>query len=54
MYDRLANAALLAHARSDVERIYAGKQPDRHAMTQDEINALLGGARTARASASCG
>ena len=41
VYDRLANPALLAHARADAERIYAGKQPDRHALTQDEINALL-------------
>ena len=41
VYDRLANPALLAHARPDAERIYAGKQPDRHALTQDEINALL-------------
>ena len=41
VYDRLANAALLAHARPDAERIYAGKEPDRHALTQDQINALL-------------
>ncbi len=41
VYDRLANAALLAHVRADAERIYAGKEPDRHALTQDEINALL-------------
>jgi uroporphyrinogen III methyltransferase/synthase len=41
VYDRLANPALLVHARSDAERIYAGKQPDRHALTQDEINAVL-------------
>jgi uroporphyrinogen III methyltransferase/synthase len=41
VYDRLANPALLAHARDDAERIYAGKQPDRHALTQDQINALL-------------
>ncbi len=41
VYDRLANPALLAHARADAERIYAGKEPDRHALTQDQINALL-------------
>ncbi len=41
LYDRLANAALLRHARKDADLIYAGKMPDRHTMTQDEINALL-------------
>ncbi|MDP9238819.1 MAG: uroporphyrinogen-III C-methyltransferase [Chloroflexota bacterium] len=41
VYDRLANPALLAHARADAELIYAGKLPDRHTLTQDEINALL-------------
>ena len=41
VYDRLANPALLAHARGDAERIYAGKLPDRHTLSQDEINALL-------------
>ena len=41
VYDRLANPALLTHARTDAERIYAGKEPNRHALTQDEINTLL-------------
>jgi uroporphyrinogen III methyltransferase/synthase len=41
IYDRLANPALLAHARPDAKLIYAGKLPDRHTLTQDEINALL-------------
>ena len=41
VYDRLANAALLAHARADAERIYAGKESDRHALTQNQINDLL-------------
>ena len=41
IYDRLANPALLRHARADAELIYAGKLPDRHTLTQDEINALL-------------
>ena len=39
--DRLANPALLRHARVGAELIYAGKLPDRHTLTQDEINALL-------------
>jgi uroporphyrinogen III methyltransferase/synthase len=41
VYDRLANPALLAHARPDALLIYAGKLPDRHTLTQDEINAAL-------------
>jgi uroporphyrinogen III methyltransferase/synthase len=41
VYDRLANPALLDHARADAGRIYVGKMPDRHTLTQDEINALL-------------
>ncbi|MEX2226593.1 MAG: uroporphyrinogen-III C-methyltransferase [Dehalococcoidia bacterium] len=41
VYDRLANPALLQHARADAELIYAGKLPDRHTLSQDEINALL-------------
>jgi uroporphyrinogen III methyltransferase/synthase len=41
VYDRLANPALLSLARAGAELIYVGKTPDRHTMTQDEINALL-------------
>ena len=41
VYDRLAHPRLLDYARPDAERIYVGKQADRHAMTQDNINALL-------------
>ncbi|MDO7785986.1 uroporphyrinogen-III C-methyltransferase [Desulforamulus aquiferis] len=41
VYDRLASPRLLSYARHGVERIYVGKSPDRHAMTQDEINHLL-------------
>ncbi len=41
VYDRLAHPALLDYARTDAERVYVGKQADRHAMTQDNINALL-------------
>ena len=41
VYDRLATPALLRHARADADLIYAGKLPNRHTLTQDEINALL-------------
>ncbi len=41
VYDRLANPKLLVHAPRSAEMIYVGKQPDRHTLTQDEINALL-------------
>jgi uroporphyrinogen III methyltransferase/synthase len=41
LYDRLANAALLAYAGEGAELIDAGKTAGRHALTQDEINALL-------------
>jgi uroporphyrinogen III methyltransferase / synthase len=41
VYDRLANPALLGHAREGAQLVYAGKMPDRHALSQDEINALL-------------
>jgi uroporphyrinogen III methyltransferase/synthase len=41
VYDYLVNPALLEHARSDTEIIYAGKVASAHTLTQDEINALL-------------
>jgi uroporphyrinogen III methyltransferase/synthase len=41
VYDRLANPALLRHAPAGAEMVYAGKMPDRHTLSQDEINALL-------------
>jgi uroporphyrinogen III methyltransferase/synthase len=41
VYDRLANPALLRHARAGAELIFAGKSPERHTRSQDEINALL-------------
>ena len=41
VYDALANPALLDHARPEAERIYVGKIADRHALPQQEINALL-------------
>ncbi len=39
--DHLANPEMLGWARPDVEIIYAGKQAGKHALKQDQINALL-------------
>ncbi|WP_232695631.1 uroporphyrinogen-III C-methyltransferase [Brevibacillus daliensis] len=41
VYDRLASPRLLAYAKPDVELIYCGKLPDRHTLTQEEINQVL-------------
>ncbi len=41
VYDRLASPALVADAPATCERIFAGKEADHHALTQDEINAVL-------------
>jgi uroporphyrinogen III methyltransferase/synthase len=41
VYDRLLNPALLDHAPPTAERVFAGKSPERKAMTQDEINDFL-------------
>ncbi|SFG01835.1 uroporphyrinogen-III synthase [Desulfotomaculum arcticum] len=41
VYDRLASPRLLDYRRPDAEIIFAGKQPDRHTLTQSEINELL-------------
>ncbi len=41
VYDRLCNPRLLQFARPDAELIYAGKRPDRHSLSQDEINQTL-------------
>jgi uroporphyrinogen III methyltransferase / synthase len=41
VYDYLSNADFLRMARADAERIYAGKKARDHALTQDEINALI-------------
>ncbi|MEO8394483.1 MAG: uroporphyrinogen-III C-methyltransferase, partial [Chloroflexota bacterium] len=41
IYDRLAPHALLSEARPDAELIDAGKQPTKHRLNQDDINALL-------------
>jgi uroporphyrinogen III methyltransferase/synthase len=41
VYDHLANPEMLGWARDDAEIIYAGKEGAKHALKQDEINALL-------------
>lgn len=41
IYDALANAQLLEDARPDAERIFVGKERDRHTLIQEEINRLL-------------
>ena len=41
LYDRLVAPAIIDLVRKDAERIYVGKQRDRHTLTQEEINALL-------------
>lgn len=41
IYDYLANPELLRHVPATAERIYAGKTAGRHAMKQEETNALL-------------
>lgn len=41
VYDRLVSAAVLDLARRDARRIYAGKERDRHALPQEDINQLL-------------
>ena len=41
IYDYLCNPEMLAWARNDAEKIYAGKSGANHALSQDEINALL-------------
>lgn len=40
-YDRLAPDAARTLCADDCEQVYVGKLPDRHALSQDEINALL-------------
>ena len=40
-YDRLSPPAALAVCSPDAEQVYVGKLPDRHALSQDEINELL-------------
>jgi uroporphyrin-III C-methyltransferase/precorrin-2 dehydrogenase/sirohydrochlorin ferrochelatase len=41
VYDRLVPDAILAQGRRDARRIYVGKAPGNHALSQDAINALL-------------
>ncbi len=41
VYDRLAHPSLLGHAPERAERIFVGKEAQRHALPQPEINALL-------------
>jgi uroporphyrinogen III methyltransferase/synthase len=41
IYDRLIGAELLNSVRSDAEKIFVGKEAARHALPQDDINALL-------------
>lgn len=41
LYDRLADPALLHHARPKAKLIYVGKAPGCHSKSQAEINALL-------------
>jgi len=41
VYDHLANPEMLGWAREDAEITYAGKRAGEHALSQDEINALL-------------
>ena len=41
VYDRLADPRIVALAPASAERVYAGKEPDRHALSQEQINALL-------------
>ncbi|HDK38396.1 MAG TPA: uroporphyrinogen-III C-methyltransferase [Thiolapillus brandeum] len=41
VYDRLVAKPVLEMARREAQRIYVGKERDRHAMRQEEINELL-------------
>jgi uroporphyrinogen III methyltransferase/synthase len=41
VYDYLCNPEMLAWARADAEKIYAGKSGSSHTLSQEEINVLL-------------
>ena len=41
LYDHLVSPQLVDLVRRDAERIYVGKEQDRHALPQQEINAML-------------
>ena len=41
IYDRLVTDSVLARARRDAERIFVGKEPKSHPVSQEQINRLL-------------
>lgn len=41
LYDRLSSEKLLEFAKEEAERVFVGKEPNRHAYSQEEINGLL-------------
>ncbi|MDA8096583.1 MAG: uroporphyrinogen-III C-methyltransferase [Desulforudis sp.] len=41
VFDRLVNPRLLSYTKPGAELVYAGKSPDGHTLTQDQINAVL-------------
>jgi uroporphyrin-III C-methyltransferase / precorrin-2 dehydrogenase / sirohydrochlorin ferrochelatase len=41
LYDRLVAPAIVELVRKDAERVYVGKERDKHALPQNEINQLL-------------
>mgnify|MGYP000598342988 CR=1 FL=1 len=41
VYDRLVSQGIMDLVRRDAEFIYAGKERDKHAIPQENINALL-------------
>jgi uroporphyrin-III C-methyltransferase/precorrin-2 dehydrogenase/sirohydrochlorin ferrochelatase len=41
LYDRLVDPAILDRVRRDAERVFVGKQPGQHRVTQERIHALL-------------
>ncbi len=41
VYDRLISPRLLEQCQPEVEKIFVGKEPGRHAMSQEDINQLL-------------
>jgi len=41
LYDNLVSQAIVDLARREAERIYVGKESDRHELKQEEINALM-------------
>jgi uroporphyrin-III C-methyltransferase / precorrin-2 dehydrogenase / sirohydrochlorin ferrochelatase len=41
LYDHLVSPALIGLVRRDAERLYVGKEQDNHALSQQEINALM-------------